>query len=121
LEPLLVDMERRVRFAALPKETLVVRFEIRGHPKRFMLLKHSEASLCHRNPGFPEPLCVRGPLAALVGWWRGDVSFLMAQRMGLQIDGPKTVARAFSKWFDLYAFARVGPAGQETDKTHARA
>jgi DNA-binding HxlR family transcriptional regulator len=121
LEPLLVDMERRVRFAALPKEPLVVRFEIRGHPKRFMLLKQSEASLCHRNPGFPEPLCVRGPLAALVGWWRGDVTFLMAQRMGLQIDGPKTFARAFPKWFDLYAFARVGPAGQETDKTHARA
>jgi hypothetical protein len=66
LEPLLVDMERRVRFAALPKDPFVVRFEIRGHHKRFMLLKKSEASLCHRNPGFPEPVCVRGPLTAFV-------------------------------------------------------
>ena len=39
--------------------------------QRFMLLKKSEASLCHRNPGFPEPVCVRGPLTALVAWWRG--------------------------------------------------
>jgi len=121
LEPVLVDMERRVRFAALPKEPLVVRFEIRGYPKRFMLLKKSEASLCQRNPGFPEPVCVRSPLAALVAWWRGDMSLLAAQRIGLQIDGPKTFTRAFPKWFDLYAFAHIGPAGQETDKNRARA
>src|SRR5262249_29224587 len=30
LEPLLVDMRRRVRFTALPKEPFVVRFEVRG-------------------------------------------------------------------------------------------
>src|SRR5215470_16069708 len=121
LEPLLVDMERRVRFAALPNEPLVVRFEIRGYGKRFMLLKKSEASLCHRNPGFPEPVCVRGPLAALVAWWRGDMSFLAAQRMGLQIDGTKTFTRAFPKWFDLYAFADIAPARQEIAESRARA
>ena len=105
-------MQRRVDFDALPKEPLVVRFEIRGQRKRFMLLKKSEASLCHQNPGFPEPVCVRGPLAALVAWWRGDVSFVEAQRIGLTIDGPKTVARAFPNWFDLYPFAHIGPAGR---------
>ena len=35
LEPLLVDMQRRVRFAALPKEPFVVRFEVRGHHTAF--------------------------------------------------------------------------------------
>ena len=60
-----------------------------------MLLKKAEASLCHQNPGFPEPVCVRGPLAALVAWWRGDMSFVEAQRMGLAIDGPKAFTRAF--------------------------
>src|SRR5678816_150030 len=34
LEPLLVDMQRRVRFAALPKDPFVVRFEVRGHRLR---------------------------------------------------------------------------------------
>jgi DNA-binding HxlR family transcriptional regulator len=118
LEPLLIDMERRVRFTALPKDPFVVRFEVRGHHKRFMLLKKTEASLCHRNPGFPEPVCVRGQLTALVAWWRGDMSFLEAQRFGLEIDAPKVFARAFPKWFDLYPFAHIGPAG---DKVRAPA
>jgi DNA-binding HxlR family transcriptional regulator len=121
LEPLLVDMQRRVHFTALPKDPFVVRFEVRGHPLRFMLLKPTEASLCHQNPGFPEPVCVRGPLAALVAWWRGDVSFLAAQRMGLAIDGPKAFTRAFASWFDLYPFAHVGPAGRKPNKRPARA
>jgi DNA-binding HxlR family transcriptional regulator len=121
LEPLLVDMQRRVRFTALPKDPFVVRFEVRGYHKRFMLLKKTEASLCHRNPGFPEPVCVRGPLAAVVAWWRGDMSFLETQRLGLVIDGPKALTRAFPKWFDLYPFAHIGPVGQETDKSPAAA
>jgi DNA-binding HxlR family transcriptional regulator len=121
LEPLLLDMQRRVRFTALPKDPFVVRFEVRGHHKRFMLLKKTEVSLCHRNPGFPEPVCVRGPLTALVAWWRGDMSFLEAQRSGLEIEGPKVFTQAFPKWFDLYLFANIGPAGQATDKGRAPA
>ena len=114
LEPVLVDMRRRVRFAALPKDPFVVRFEIRGHDQHFLLLKKSEASLCHQNPGFPEPVCVRGPLAALVAWWRGDVSFIAAKRMGLAIDGPKAFTRAFPKWFELYPFAHIVPVARKT-------
>jgi DNA-binding HxlR family transcriptional regulator len=118
LEPLLGDMARRVNFAALPKQPLVVRFEIRGdHRQRFMLLRKSEASLCHQNPGFPEPVCVRGPLAALVAWWRGDMSFVEAQRMGLSIEGPKVLTRAFPNWFDRYLFAHIGPARPKTGKS----
>jgi DNA-binding HxlR family transcriptional regulator len=116
LEPLLVDMQRRVRFSTLPKDPVVVRFEIRGHHPRFMLLKKTEASLCHQNPGFPEPVCVRGPLAAAVAWWRGDMSFNSAQRQGLSIEGPKALIRKFPAWFDLYPFAHIGPASVETDR-----
>src|SRR4249920_3303569 len=117
LEPLLGDMQRRVNFAALPKDPLVVRFEIRGHRSRFMLLKKTEASLCHQNPGFPEPVSVRAPLAALVAWWRGDMSFIEAQRMGLTIEAPKALARAFPNWFALYPFAHIGPAAPKADKS----
>ena len=42
--PLLVDMQRRVHFPALPTQPLVVRFEIRGYRRRYMLLKKNEAS-----------------------------------------------------------------------------
>jgi DNA-binding HxlR family transcriptional regulator len=110
LEPLLVDMRRRVRVESLPKDPIVVRFEMQGRRPRFLLLKAAEISLCTHNPGFPEPLRVRGPLSALVAWWRGDVSFVEAQRTGLAIDGPRALARAFPRWFDRYQFAHVGPA-----------
>jgi DNA-binding HxlR family transcriptional regulator len=110
LEPLLVDMQRRVRHQALPRDPIVVRFEIDGRkPPRFMLLKPAEVSLCTENPGFPEPLCVRARLAALVAWWRGDVGFARAQRMGLAVEGPKALARAFPTWFERYMFAHIGP------------
>jgi len=121
LEPLLLDMQRRVSFAALPREPLVVRFEIRGQRPRFMLLKKTEASLCHQNPGFPEPVCVRGPLAALVSWWRGDMSFVEAQRMGLAIEGPKAFTRAFPHWFELYPFAHIAAVHRKPDRTRTRA
>lgn len=110
LEPVLIDMRRRVRFARLPGDPIVVRFEIVGHPPRFLLLKSTEASLCAHNPGFPEPLRVHGPLPALIAWWRGDAGFAEAQRMGLAVDGPRALARAFPEWFERYLFAGVQPA-----------
>ncbi|KUL94997.1 transcriptional regulator [Bosea sp. WAO] len=110
LEPVLVDMQRRVRFEALPEAPLVVRFEIAGHGPRFLLLRPGEASLCTQNPGFPEALCVRGPLSALVAWWRGDVGFAESRRFGLSLAGPRPLAAAFPDWFQLYAFAGIRPA-----------
>ena len=120
LDPVLVDMQRRVRFAALPKDPIVVRVAIRGSAPRFLLLKRAEASLCAHNPGFPEPLCVGGPLAALVAWWRGDVGFLEAQRMGLAVTGPRALARAFPTWFERYQLAHVGPASATPKDRAAR-
>jgi DNA-binding HxlR family transcriptional regulator len=110
LEPLLVDMQRRVRLEALPREPIVTRLEIHGSRPRFLLLKRAEASVCMHNPGFPEPLRVRSPLPALVAWWRGDASFAEAQRMGLALDGSRALARAFPGWFDRYKFAHIGTA-----------
>lgn len=110
-------MQRRVHFDALPKDPIVVRFEIRGSPARFMLLKRTEAALCTHNPGFPEPLCVRGPLSALVAWWRGDAGFAEAQRMGLMIEAPRPLARAFPGWFLRYQFAQIAPATERKKRT----
>ena len=110
LDPLLHDMQRRVRLGALPEEPLVARIEIRGHKTRFLLLKRSEASLCTANPGFPEPLRLKGPLPALAAWWRGDASFAGAQRLGLCLEGPRELAGAFPGWFERYLFAHVPPA-----------
>ncbi|MCB5174765.1 winged helix-turn-helix transcriptional regulator [Microvirga lenta] len=113
-EPLLVDMHRRVRAEAIPKDPIVIRFEIDGQRQpRFLLLKVSEISLCTQNPGFPEPVRVRSPLPALVAWWRGDTDFREAQRMGLAVEGPKALVRDFPNWFERYLFAPIGPAAGE--------
>jgi len=111
LEPLLVDMQRRVRHEALPRDPLVVRFEIEGqrHPF-FLLLKGAETALCGQNPGFPEPVRVRARLPALAAWWRGDVGLPEARAMGLTIEGPRDLVRAFPDWFERYLFAPVAPA-----------
>jgi DNA-binding HxlR family transcriptional regulator len=119
LEPLLLDMQRRVRFEKLPKEPIVIRFEIEGHGPRFMLLKPAEASFCTQNPGFPEPLCIRAKLPALVAWWRGDVGFVEAQRLGLSVLGPRALARAFPGWFERYLFAHIAPASRQASEVSA--
>jgi DNA-binding HxlR family transcriptional regulator len=118
--PVLLDMQRRVRFEALPEAPLVVRFQIGGDPARFLLLKRGEASLCDQNLGFPEPLVVRTRLGPLAGWWRGDLSFLEARRAGLTVEGPKALARAFPSWFERYVFADVAPAVRISDPTDGR-
>lgn len=122
VEPLLIDMQRRVRFEALPRQPFVIRLEIgRGQP-RFLRLSPSEASLCSYNPGFPELLRARAPLAALVAWWRGDASFVEAQRMGLSLTGSPMLTRRFPEWFERYLFAGIGPmrADKRRSATFAR-
>ena len=110
-DPLFVDMQRRVRFENVPKDPIVVRFEINSlRAPRYLLLRPTEASLCGENPGFPEALTVRGPLSALVAWWRGDLTFGEARRLGLTIEGKRDLAKAFPTWFDRYLFADVAPA-----------
>ncbi len=115
-EPLLIDLARRVRFAALPREPLIIRFEIDRLAPRFLLLKPAEAALCTENPGFPEPLRIVTPLAALVAWWRGDVGWAEAQRLGLVVSGPRALSRAFPGWFDRYLFADIAPASHGTGR-----
>lgn len=111
LEPLLVDMRRRVNFESLPREPLVVRLELDGFRPSYLLLRRTEASLCNFNPGYPEPLSISGPLAALAAWWRGDLSFRDAQHIGLRVEGSRPLVRAFPGWFHRYLFADVGFVG----------
>ena len=110
IEPLLVDMERRVRFDRLPPHPVMVRFDLTKAKPRFLLLRRTEAMLCVRNMGYPEPVRVVGPLSALAAWWRGDISFAGAQNQGLAIEGTREFRRAFPDWFERYAFAQILPA-----------
>ncbi len=121
LEPVLVDMRRRINFDALPRQPIVLRLELERRRPCYLLLRESEASLCNHNPGYPEPLSLAGPLSALVAWWRGDVGFVEAQRLGLRLEGPRTLVRAFPGWFLRYLFADVAPALNTDGKGPAHA
>lgn len=112
LEPVLIDMQRRVRDAALPKDPLVLRIAIAKYKPRFLLLSAGQSALCTHNPGFPEPITLGGPSYALVAWWRGDASFAQAQHIGLTLAGPKKLARDFPDWFERYVFADIAPAAK---------
>ncbi len=115
VEPLLIDMETRPLRGA-PQAVIRRRLDIGGGQARFLRLGPSEASVCSYNPGFPELLRIKAPLAALVAWWRGDASFIEAQRMGL-LTGSWTLTRRFPEWFERYLFAGVGP--MRADKTRS--
>jgi DNA-binding HxlR family transcriptional regulator len=110
LDPLLLDMQRRVRSSALPAAPFVVRIALRGMPVRFLLMKSGDIAACSNNPGFPELLEVGGPIGALAGWWRGDFTFAEARRRGLALSGPRALAGAFPGWFDRYLFADIASA-----------
>jgi DNA-binding HxlR family transcriptional regulator len=110
LAPVLMDMQRRVREATLPKEPIVLRIAMTKHKPAFLLLSAGQCAICTHNPGFPEPISLSGPLHALVAWWRGDTSFAQAQRIGLALTGSKKLVRDFPGWFERYVFADVAPA-----------
>lgn len=108
LDPVLTDVARRIRWDATPAQPCVVCFDLAGLPRRFLLVKRGESSICAHNPGFPEAVTVKGPLAAFVSWWRGDLSLAEAQRAGLRLEGEGDAVRDFPSWFDRYLFAEVG-------------
>lgn len=110
LDPLLLDMQRRARPDRLPAHPFVIRFDLKHCPVRFLLLKDRDIALCAHNPGFPEPLCLGGPVSALAGWWRGDSTFAEARRRGLTLTGTKTLVVDFPTWFERYLFADVAAA-----------
>lgn len=119
IDPVLVDMERRVRFDQLPPHPVMVRFELTKAKPRFLLLRRTEAMLCVRNEGYPEPVRIGGPLSALAAWWRGDVTFAGAQNQGLAIEGTREFRRAFPDWFERYAFAQILPAPRAPEPRRA--
>jgi DNA-binding HxlR family transcriptional regulator len=108
------DIQRRVRTAQLPATPLVMRIELTEQRSRrgdrFLLLRRDEVSLCAHNPGFPEELHVRAPLATLTAWWRGDLSLTRARAAGMVVTGRRAWVRAFPSWFERYLLADVPPA-----------
>jgi DNA-binding HxlR family transcriptional regulator len=117
------DMHRRLNVDRLPARRVVVRFDLRGVPRRqpgrktwWLVLTRPEVDLCLKDPGHEVDLTVDADLGALTRVWMGDMRLQDALRGGLiRPDGPRPLVQAFPSWFGLSLFAGVerppvGPA-----------
>jgi DNA-binding HxlR family transcriptional regulator len=112
MDALLWDMRRRVNLERLPRGPTVIRIDVTGLRRsvpRWLLFRASEVSACSTNPGFPETLRVTTDRRTLIGWWRGDLSYGEARRLGLRVEGPAKLVRSFEEWFQRYLFAEIEP------------
>jgi SCP-2 sterol transfer family len=84
----------------------VIRFELRGHGRRYfwLVLRSGEASLCPEHPGFPEDVYVTSTPAALYRLVVGKQSLRHAMDEGtVRVEGPPRLVRSLPQWFLLRA------------------
>lgn len=106
---LMWDIHRSVETARLPEGRTVVRFDLTGSASRsyWLLLEHSESSLCLTDPGFEIDLTVVADTLALHRVWMGELEWASALRTGLvTIEGTAVLRSSLPSWFRLGYFAR---------------
>ncbi|HYR89901.1 MAG TPA: helix-turn-helix domain-containing protein [Terriglobia bacterium] len=111
LDPVLLlwKMHQRVRHDLLPPKRTVVEFDFTGHNGRrlWLVLEPREISVCLKPPGFDTDLMVRANLAFFYRVWLGYVDYDDAvQSKAIIVDGPRTLAREFPRWFTWSPMAR---------------
>lgn len=114
-ELVLWDMHRRVYLDRLPKERVVVQFDLTGLARAhyWLVLEQPEPSFCLHDPGFDVDLLVTADTLSLHRVWIGRLPMADALAQGLiRIDGPPALARAFPGWLMLSTFAHIPPAEQ---------
>jgi DNA-binding HxlR family transcriptional regulator len=105
---LLWRMRRRVHHERLPQRRTVVQFDFRGaRPGSYWLvLEPSEVSVCLHDPGFEVDVWVTADVAAFHRVWLGRTSLAEAMSgEAVQIEGPRSLTRAFGTWFAWSPFA----------------
>jgi len=117
LDPALLmwDIRRRIDLDRVPKERVVVGFELRGGPKGqrdwWLVMDAGEVDLCLFDPGYEVDLEVMTDVRTLTEIWLGDVSVAAAQRAGnLRLEGPPRLRKAFGSWLLRSHFAGVASA-----------
>ena len=117
LDPYLLTvwMARHVARQRLPPNRTVVQFDFRNPKRRYwMVLEHSEVSVCLQHPGFDADLEVIVDTAMLYRIYLGRAELGGAIRAGqLTMNGPHSLQRGFGHWFTWSAFAPSSRSAQE--------
>jgi DNA-binding HxlR family transcriptional regulator len=95
-------MRRRVCIGAIGKRRLVIQFDLSGGPRRsyWLLVEHTDVSVCLKNPGFDIDVIVSADIAAFYRVWLGRVTLAEALRKRqVRLEGTSADVRAFSGWF----------------------
>lgn len=94
----------------LPDRRLVIRFEFSGQPKskaRFwLLIENGRGEVCSSCPG-DDDLVIRADPERFVRWHMGELTWVEAAAQGgIEISGPRPLARAFPTWNRRSHFAQ---------------
>src|SRR3954469_55582 len=112
---LLWTLRRPVAVERLPARPVVVRFNSSGVPAHYrgrrtfwLILERPLVDLCIDDPGFEVDLYLEADLAAMAKVWLGDVPYeSMLRSGGIQLLGPRPLAKAFPSWLMLSHYAEV--------------
>lgn len=109
--PVLWSKTRTWDLAGLPRERVVVRFDVTDYPKpMWVLAQRDRAELCVTHPGFPEDVVVTTDRETLAMWHAGTVPYRQAIRSGrMKVEGPRELVRTFPDWVPLSLFADEKP------------
>lgn len=110
---------RSMKTDRLPEDRLVIRFDVRGYPKRFWLVvERPGVELCRTSPGFDEDLIVTVERGWLTEWHIGQRSLRVALERGeVLIDGPPRLVRAFLACGGESSFAEIESKRAPADAT----
>lgn len=98
--------------ARLPRERVVVRFDVSDYPKpMWILAQRAGVELCAKHPGFPEDVVVTTDRETLTMWHSGKLPYRQAIGTGrMRVEGPRDLVRTFPTWVPQSLFADVKPA-----------
>lgn len=101
-------LRRRADRDALPDGRTVVRFDLSGVARcrtgvrlHWLVLERSHVDVCLKDPGHPVDATVSGPISVLVDVYLGHLSWRVARRSALRIDGPNHVVHNLGRWLQL--------------------
>ncbi len=119
---LIVWMARHVDREQLPPDRTVVQFDFCDPAERYwMVLEHSEVSVCLQHPGFDVNLQVTVDTATLYRVYLGRAGLAGALRARkLTMSGPRALQRGFGRWFAWSAFAPASRRADERRKAASR-
>jgi DNA-binding HxlR family transcriptional regulator len=97
----------------VPEQRIVVRFDFPDQPKKhtrfWMLIEHQKGEVCITPPG-EEDLLITADTKRLVHWQMGHLTWRQAtSEHGIDIHGPRQLARAFPTWSNPDPFAHITP------------